>query len=144
MAANINRVLLAGNLGKDPEVRFLANEQVVANFSLAINRRWKGSDGEMKEETTWVDCSAFGKVAENVGKYLVKGSSCFVEGRLKLETWEDKNDGKKRSRMKVVAEAVQFLSYKDRGEGKPVDGEDVPSGPATPAAAKPLDDEPPF
>ena len=158
--ANINRVFLAGNLTRDPQVRFLANEKAVAEFGLAINRRFKAADGSLKEEVTFVDIEVWGRTAELCSQYLTKGRGCFVEGRLKLDTWEDKKDGSKRSKMRVVAENVQFLDGgKGRGEGAPgsasasADGGEVegdapaaapvrPSRPASPAPA--ADDEPPF
>src|SRR5262245_25027236 len=99
MSLNVNSVTLAGHLTRDPEVRQVG-EKSVANFSLAVNRRWKGQDGEMKDEVTFVDCEAWGRTGELVGQYLVKGSGCYLEGRLRLDSWQDK-DGQKRSRMKV-------------------------------------------
>ncbi len=155
--ANINRVFIAGNLTRDPQVRFLANEQAVANFGVAINRRFKGADGSQKEETTFVDVEAWGRTAELVGQYLTKGRGCFIEGRLKLDSWEDK-EGKKQSKLRVVADNVQFMDSKPRqggaAEGGEVEGGDAPAAPAerpsrpsrpasapAPAAA---DDEPPF
>jgi single-strand DNA-binding protein len=155
--ANINRVFLAGNLTRDPQVRFLANEKAVAEFGLAINRKFKAGDGSLKEETTFVDIEVWGRTAELCSQYLTKGRGCFVEGRLKLDTWEDKKDGSKRSKLRVVADNVQFLDGgKGRGEGAPgADAGDAgeggdaapaparPSRPASPAAAA-ADDEPPF
>jgi len=153
--ANVNRVFLAGNLTRDPQVRFLANEKAVAEFGLAINRKFKGADGSLKEETTFVDIEVWGRTAELCSQYLTKGRGCFIEGRLKLDTWEDKKDGSKRSKLRVVADNVQFLDGgKGRGEGAPAsDGADVegdapaaparPSRPASPAPAA-SDDEPPF
>jgi single-strand DNA-binding protein len=159
VAVAVNRVLLGGNLTRDPQVRFLANEQAVANFGLAINRRFKGSDGQMKDEVTFIDIEAWGRTAELVGQYLTKGRACFVEGRLKLDNWDDK-DGQKRSKLKVVADSVQFLDSGNRGGGEhgaatsaPSDGEhaapnDVGSAPSSkpsrPAPAPVSDDEPPF
>ena len=155
MSVAINRVLLGGNLTRDPQVRFLANEQAVANFGLAINRRFKGSDGQMKDEVTFVDIEAWGRTAELVGQYLTKGRACFVEGRLKLDSWDDK-DGQKRQKLKVVADSVQFLDSGNRGggQGAPAgDGESTGDAPApAPSAQKPSrpapapanDDEPPF
>lgn len=150
MAANVNRVLLAGNLTRDPVVRVLAGEKAVANFGIAINHRYKTADGQQKEDVTFVDVEAWGRTAELVGQYLTKGRACFVEGRLKLDSWEDK-DGGKRSKLKVVADSIQFLDSK-----KAVDnGDDTPPGAAPPvaqqqraAAQRPApaanDDEPPF
>jgi single-strand DNA-binding protein len=108
MSLNINNVILAGHLTRDPEMRSLAGEKVVVNFGLAINRRFKGADGEIKEDSTFVDCEAWGRTAELVGQYLAKGSAAYVEGRLKLDNWQDK-EGKNRSRLKVVVENVQFI-----------------------------------
>ncbi len=155
MAFALNRVTLAGNLTRDPQVRFLANEQAVANFGLAINRRFKGSDGQLKEEVTFVDVEAWGRTAELVGQYLTKGRAAYVEGRLKLDNWEDK-DGQKRSKLKVVADSVQFLDSKPSGDrtgpsaGDAAGDEAASSGSRPSAAASPApapaggDDEPPF
>ena len=153
--ANINRVFLAGNLTRDPQLKFVGSERAVANFGIAVNRRYKGSDGSQKEETTFVDVEAWGRTAELTGQYLVKGSSCMIEGRLKLDTWE--KDGQKHSKLRVVADSVQFLDSKRTGDrqaapGAPAaEGEGEPVGAAAPAAARPTpppaaggDDEPPF
>ncbi len=110
MSLNYNKVTLAGNLTRDPEVKFFAGDRAVASFGLAINRKFKGNDGELKEEVTFVDVEAWGRTAELVGRHLNKGSPCFIEGRLKLDTWE--KDGQKHSKLKVVAELVQFLGGK--------------------------------
>lgn len=147
MAVAINKVLLAGHLTRDPQVRFLANEKAVANFGLAINHRYK-SGNEMKEEVTFVDCEAWGRTAELVGQYLTKGRACFVEGRLKLDSWDDK-DGQKRQKLKVVADSVQFLDSGKRGDGAPHD-EPLPSeqaaapAPRRPAPVADDSDSPPF
>lgn len=163
--ANINRVFLAGNLTRDPQIRFLANEKAVANFGLAINRRYKGSDGQQKEEVTFVDIEAWGRQAELVAQYLTKGRGCMVEGRLKLDTWTDKEE-KKQSKLRVVADNVQFLDAKPRQGGEPAGehadeaGEEgAPAAAAAGATAQPAtprpsvpqpapagaaDDEPPF
>src|SRR5476649_1856635 len=120
MSLNINRVMLAGNLTRDPQVRFFANERAVANFGLAINHRYKTKEGEQKEDTTFVDIEAWGRTAELVGQYLTKGRACYVEGRLKLDSWDDK-DGQKRSKLKVVADTIQFLDS-PRGSAAGKDG----------------------
>ncbi len=146
MSLNINRILLAGHLTRDPEVRIFAQENTVANFGLAINRRFKGSDGQMKEEVTFVDCEAWGRTAELAGQYLTKGRAVFVEGRLKLDTWQDK-EGKNRSRLKVVIDSLQFVGGNPNAGGadKPADGQPAGDAPAKPARpATPADDEPPF
>ena len=129
MSLNVNTVILAGHLTRDPEMRSLTGEKVVVNFSLAINRRYKGNDGEIKEDSTFVDCEAWGRTAELVGQYLAKGSAAYVEGRLKLDNWQDK-DGKNRSRLKVVVENVQFVGPpKTKGATSTTDaGEPAMSG----------------
>lgn len=149
MAVTVNRVILAGNLTRDPQVRFLANEKAVANFGLAINNRYKAADGTQKEDTVFVDIEAWGRTAELVGQYLTKGRACLVEGRLRLDTWE--KDGQKHSKLKVVAENVQFLDFGNRGErpaggGAPANASADQSSPAAvaPSAPPPADDEPPF
>jgi len=137
---SINRVMLAGNLTRDPVVRMFGNDRAVANFSLAINHRYKSADGSVKEDVTYVDIEAWGRTAELVGQYLSKGRSCFIEGRLKLDNWEDK-DGSKRSKLKVVADSVQFLGAKPEGEDAPP----APRAAAVPKAVAASDaDEPPF
>src|SRR5882757_2756048 len=108
MSLNLNHVTLAGNLTRDPELRQVGTDKAVVNFSLAVNRRWRNAAGEQVEEATFVDVEAWGRIGEVIGQYLKKGSPAYVEGRLKLDTWEDK-DGQKRSRLKIVAEQVQFL-----------------------------------
>lgn len=148
MSFNYNKVFLAGNLTRDPQVRFFANERAVADFGLACNRRYKTADGQMKEEATFVDVEAWGRTAELVGQYLTKGRGCFVEGRLKLDSWEDKESGQKRSKLKVVADSVQFVDSRG-GQGGGAAGDDAgsesaPAAPRGPAPAAPLDDEPPF
>jgi len=137
---NVNTVLLAGNLTRDPVIRFLADRKAVAEFGLAINRRWKTSAGETREEVTFVDIEVWGTTAENAGKYLKKGSGVFVEGRLKLDTWDDKKDGSKRSKLRVVADSLQFTDRKPAGATTT----DATSAPPVPPAAAPRDEEPPF
>ena len=153
--ANFNKVILAGNLTRDPELRYTPKGTAIASFGLAINRRWKSETGEMKEEVTFVDVDAFGRQAEVVAQYMKKGRPFLVEGRLKLDTWEDKNTHQKQSKLKVILESFSFIDSKgpDAGAG----GGAVPSGeparrPAAPAkppaaaatAAAPADNgEPP-
>ena len=150
MPLNLNRVLLGGNLTRDPQVRLFANERAVADFGLAINRRSKAADGQQKDETTFVDCEAWGRDAELISQYLTKGSPIFIEGRLRLDTWDDKKDGSKHSKLKIVVERFQFLNdakgdRKAGGAGEAPQEEapeDRTSRPApAPASA---DDEPPF
>src|SRR5919201_120953 len=108
---NLNSVHLMGNLTRDPEVRYTPKGTAVCDISIAINRILPAEQegGERLEEVTYVDVTLWGKTAENAGKYLTKGRSVFVDGRLALETWEDKQSGQKRSKLKVVAESLQFL-----------------------------------
>jgi single-strand DNA-binding protein len=107
--ANLNKVMLMGNITRDPELKYMPNQTAVCDFGLAINRTWTGQDGVKKEETTFVDCSCFGKTAEILSKYKKKGDPLFVDGRLKLDQWEAQ-DGTKRSKMRVIVENFQFLN----------------------------------
>ena len=143
MSFNYNRVTIAGNLTRDPEVRFLAGERAVAHFGIAINRRWKDKDGQPQEEAVFVDCEAWGRTAELVGQYLTKGSGAFIEGRLKLDAWEDK-DGQKRSKLKVVADSVQFTSGKGDGAAPAADAPKAPTRATAPSGGGFIEDQPPF
>ena len=107
--ANLNKVLLMGNLTRDPQLKYLPSQTAVVDFGLAVNRRWKGQNGEDREETTFVDCSAFAKTAEVINQYFTKGKPIFIEGRLKYDQWEDKNGGGKRSKLTVVVDNFQFI-----------------------------------
>ena len=122
--ANLNKVMLIGNLTRDPELRVTPKGTAICQFSLAMNRKWKDEGGQEREEVTYADCEAWGKSGETIAKYVTKGRPLFVEGRLKLEQWEDKVSKEKRSRMKVVVEQFQFL-----GDGKAAAS--APAGPAT-------------
>jgi single-strand DNA-binding protein len=106
--ANLNKVMLIGNLTRDPDLKYTPGNQAVCEIGLAVNRKYRTKEGEDREETTFVDCEAWGKQAEVLKQYMTKGKPLFVEGRLKLDTWEDK-DGGKRSKMRVVIENFQFL-----------------------------------
>jgi len=106
--ASVNKVILVGNLGRDPELRYIPSGQPVANFTLATNERWRDKDGNNQERTEWHRVVVWGKSAENCAQYLQKGRSVYVEGRLQTRDWEDK-DGNKRSTTEVVAQVVQFL-----------------------------------
>lgn len=109
--ANLNKVLIMGNLTRDPELRYLPKGTAVAELGIAVNRRVKIND-EWTDETTFIDCTAWGNTAENAAKYLTKGRGVLIEGRLQLDTWEDKQSGQKRSKLKIIAENVQFLPGK--------------------------------
>jgi len=118
--ASFNKVILLGNLTRDPEMRMTPSGQAVCKFSMAVNRTYTGQDGQKKEEVTFVDVDSFGKQAETIGKYCTRGKQLFVEGRLKLDSWE--KNGEKRSKLTVVLENFQFVG--DRASGG-----DAPSGP---------------
>jgi single-strand DNA-binding protein len=115
--ANFNKVILIGNLTRDPELRYTPKGTAIAKIALAINRTWKTETGETKEEVTFVDVDAFGRQAETLGQYMKKGRPIMVEGRLKLDTWEDKQTNQKRSRLGVVLESFQFLDFNKSAEG---------------------------
>jgi single-strand DNA-binding protein len=153
--ANFNKVIIAGNLTRDPELRYTPKGTAVVKLGMAINRTWKSESGENKEEVTFVDVDVWGRQAEVIGQYMRKGRPLLVEGRLKLDSWEDKNTHQKVSKLKVVLESFSFIDSKgpDAGAG----GGGVPSGesahrpaaapakPAAPAAAAspPDNGEPP-
>lgn len=130
MAGNFNRVFLMGNLTRDPELRHTQSNMAVATIGLAVNRRWRDQSGEQKEETTFVDCEAWGKTAETMCSYLAKGRPVFIEGRLRLDTWQDKTSGENRSKLKVVVENFQFVDSKagSGGPGGGSGGEGAPAG----------------
>jgi single-strand DNA-binding protein len=115
--ANLNRVLLIGNLTRDPELRYTPKGTAVTEIGLAVNRVYSGEDGEKKEETTFVDVTLWARQAEIAGQYLKKGRPVFIEGRLQLDTWDDKQSGQKRSRLRVVAENLQLLGSRQDSEG---------------------------
>ncbi len=152
--ANFNKVILAGNLTRDPELRYTPKGTAIARIGLAINRRFAGEDGQTREETTFVDVDAFGKQAETIGQYLRKGRPILIEGRLRLDQWDDKQTGQKRSKLGVVMESFQFLDSKAGGEGGPTSASAPAPRPSrsapAPAAdssysdAPPQDDDVPF
>jgi single-strand DNA-binding protein len=107
--ANFNKVLLLGNITRDPQMSFTPSQTAVVDFGLAINRKWTGADGQKKEETCFVDCTAFAKTGEAINKYCKKGSPLFVEGRLDFSSWQDKASGAKRSKLKVIVDNFQFI-----------------------------------
>jgi len=128
---NLNKVMLMGNITRDIEMRTLPGGNSIAQIGLAINRQWQDKDGQKKEEVTWVDCEAWGKTAEVMHKFLGKGRPVYIEGRLKLDQWDDKESGQKRSKMKVVIENFQFIDSKPEGE------RDVQQQPAQRRAPRP-------
>lgn len=124
MARGFNLAVIVGNVARDPEVRYTASKQPVAKFAVAVNRKWKGQNGEIHEEVDFIPVSAWGAQAENCEKYLRKGSAVLVEGRIRVSSYE--KDGQKRTFTEVVARNVQFLGSPRREEGQ--DSYGAPSG----------------
>ena len=138
--ASYNKILLLGNLTRDPQLSYTPNQTAVVDFGLATNRKWTGQDGSQREETCFVDCRAFGKTAETINKYLNKGKPVFIEGRLTFDSWTAQ-DGTKKSKHRITVETFQFLSSGAPGgdkqsnannasegsvEGHPVADDDIP------------------
>jgi single-strand DNA-binding protein len=153
--ANFNKVILAGNLTRDPELRYTPKGTAIASFGLAINRKWKSETGEAKEEVTFVDVEAWDRQAEVVAQYFKKGRPILVEGRLKFDQWEDKNTHQKQSKLKVRLESFSFIDTKGADGGVPSDAPrarpaaatSAPAGapaPAEPEAPEPEQDDVPF
>ena len=137
--ANFNKVILAGNLTRDPELRYTPKGTAIVKIGLAINRTWRNEAGESKEEVTFVDVDAFGRTAETIAQYLKKGRPILVEGRLKYETWDDKQTNAKRSKLGVVLENFQFMDSGRGGEG----GAGEPGGEAPPRSRPAPQSKPP-
>jgi single-strand DNA-binding protein len=150
--ASFNKVILLGNLTRDPEVRYTPKGTAVTELGMAVNRVYTAENGEKREETTFVDVTLWGRTAEIAGEYLKKGRPVFIEGRLQLDTWDDKQSGQKRSKLKVVGEGLQLLGGRPGGGGGGGGGDDEggsrSSRPAPPpkasAPSEPDDDEIPF
>jgi single-strand DNA-binding protein len=149
--ANLNKVMLIGNLTRDPELRHTPSGKVVSELGLAINRSWTNDQGQKQEETTFVDVSVWGRQAEVIQQYVTKGSPIYIEGRLQLDSWDDKTTGQKRSKMRVICENFQFLptGKTNTGSGggnyseRPQQASNVAqprSGPPQGASAAPADD----
>ena len=149
--ANLNKVMLIGNLTRDPELRHTPKGTAVAELGLAINRVWRDEQGQKQEDTTFVDVTLWGRQAEVAQQYLAKGNPCYIEGRLQLDTWDDKATGQKRSKLKVVGEVLQLLGSKGGGGGNNSGGsyerpqqssssQPQRSGPPQGASAAPADD----
>ena len=140
--ANVNKVILIGNLTRDPEVKYTPKGSAVSDVGLAINRNYTLDSGEKREETTFVDVEFWGRTAELAGQYLKKGSQVYIEGRLRMDSWEDKTSGQKRSKLKVVAETLQFLDRRsggsddDSGGGAPRERSSGSSGQSRPQATQ--------
>src|SRR5213082_3397660 len=152
--ASFNKVILLGNLTRDPEVRYTPKGSAVCDLGIAINRSYTLDSGEKREEVTYVDVVLWSRLAEIAGEYLKKGRPVFIEGRLQLDTWDDKQSGQKRSKLRVIGETMQLLGGRppgagggaaDAGEGGQESRSSKPAPPPkTGAAAEPDDDEIPF
>jgi single-strand DNA-binding protein len=150
--ASFNKVILLGNLTRDPEVRYTPKGTAVTELGMAVNRVYTAENGEKREETTFVDVTLWGRTAEIAGEYLKKGRPVFIEGRLQLDTWDDKQSGQKRSKLKVVGEGLQLIGSRPGGGGGgggDEEGSSVPrSSKSTPppkaVPSEPDDDEIPF
>ena len=134
--ASFNKVILMGNLTRDPELRYTPKGTAVAKLGLAVNRSWRNAEGQQQDETTFVDVDAFGKQAETLGQYMQKGRPILIEGRLKLDQWEDKNTGQNRSKLGVILEKFSFVG----GGGQ--NSNNTPPSQAT--APPPTSEVPPF
>jgi single-strand DNA-binding protein len=134
MAGSLNKVMLIGNVGRDPELRYLASGEAVTTFSVATNRRWTGQDGAPREETEWHQVVAWRKLAEQCAEYLGKGRHVYVEGRLQTRSWDDPATGQKRSRTEVVADRMLLLD--PRPAGAPTKAAVDEAGPPDDAAAE--------
>lgn len=148
--ASYNKVILIGNLTRDPELRYTQKGTAIAKIGLAVNRTWRDESGAQREEVTFVDIEAFGKQAETIGQYMKKGRPIMIEGRLKLDSWEDKQTNQKRSRLVIVLESFQFLDFGGRsgeeaGERpapRPAAAAPARPAPAAPAPPSPVDEAP--
>lgn len=142
--ASFNKVIIAGNLTRDPELRYTPKGTAIARIGMALNRRWKNDAGETQEEVTFVDVDAFGRQAEVVAQYLKKGRPLLVEGRLRLDQWEDKQSGQRRSQMRVVLESFSFMDGGGGNRGETSDPFEQsapssrPAAPSAPAQGRPV------
>jgi single-strand DNA-binding protein len=132
--ASFNKVILLGNLTRDPEVRYTPKGTAVTELGMAVNRVYTAENGEKREETTFVDVTLWGRTAEIAGEYLKKGRPVFIEGRLQLDTWDDKTSGQKRSKLKVVGEGLQLIGSRPGGGGAGGGGDE--EGSSAPRASK--------
>ncbi len=149
--ASLNKVMIIGNLTRDPEIKYTPKGTAIADIGLAVNRNYTTESGEKREEVTFIDVTLWGRVAEIVGEYCKKGRPLFVEGRLQLDSWDDKATGQKRSKLKVIGENIQLLGGREGGgggggggeSGEPI-GEGRPQGrPASRPSAPPPAKRPP-
>jgi single-strand DNA-binding protein len=142
--ANLNKVLLLGNVTRDPEIRYTPKGSAVCDLGVAVNRAYTTDSGEKREEVTFVDVTLWGRTAEVASEYLKKGRPVFVEGRLQMDTWDDKQTGQKRTRLRVVAENMQLLGGRSQGGADPGESRQPSAPPKKSATPDPDDDEIPF
>jgi single-strand DNA-binding protein len=144
--ANLNKVLLLGNVTRDPEVRYTPKGSAVCDLGVAVNRAYTTDTGDKREEVTFVDVTLWGRTAEVASEYLKKGRPVFIEGRLQMDTWDDKQTGQKRTRLRVVAENMQLLGGRPPGGTADTGGErrQTTAPPKSSAASEPDEDEIPF
>jgi len=146
--ASFNKVILLGNLTRDPEVRYTPKGSAVCDLGIAVNRVYTTDSGEKREEVTYVDVVLWARLAEIAGEYLKKGRPVFIEGRLQMDTWDDKQTGQKRTKLRVVGESMQLLGGRPGGAGGGAettgDNRQTSAPPKPPAAAQPDEDEIPF
>src|SRR3954470_17821087 len=153
--ASFNKVILVGNLTRDPEVRYTPKGSAVCDLGLAVNRQYSLDNGEKREEVTYVDVVLWARLAEIAGEYLKKGRPVFIEGRLQMDSWDDKQTGQKRTKLRVVGETMQLLGSRPGGSGGGGEMEDAGGGgvprssgrtapPPKAPASEPDDDEIPF
>ena len=139
---NFNKVILLGNLTRDIELRHTQSNQAVANFSIAVNRQWKDQSGQTHEEATFVDCESWGRQAEVMHQYLAKGREVMIEGRLRMDRWQDKQSGANRSKLVIVVESFQFIG--GRGESTGSASIETPQRRAAPPEGSVSDGDIPF
>lgn len=138
---NINLVIIGGNITRDPELRYLQSGTSVCDFGVAVNKKWTTADGEAREDVSFFDVTFFGKRGEAISQYLKKGSPILVEGELKQETWDDRETGKPRSKVKVMGQKFHFVGGK-KDDGERSEHRDQPAGRSTRGKAKsPIDDD---
>ena len=130
--ANYNKVILVGNLTRDPQLSYLPSQTPVCEFGIAVNRRWRGANGEQRQETCFVDCRCYGKSAETFNQYMSKGQPVLVEGRLQFDTWQGQ-DGQKRSKHRIFVQNFQFLGGPRPAEAPAAQADAQPQAPAPPA-----------
>src|SRR5689334_10567695 len=117
MAGSLNKVMLIGNVGRDPEMRYLQSGEAVTTFSVATNRRWTGQDGQQHEETEWHNIVAWSRLAEQCNQFLTKGRTVYIEGRLQTRSWDDQQSGQKKYRTEIIANTMQMLTPRSRDGG---------------------------